>query len=194
MRTPKHNIMVAAGLASVLVLGVCGCSFSSESTSTSSLTTEVTDEEGTTTTTTTESSSTVGTDGVSSSSSTTTQKTVSIEDWEAAWMGTSSTGETVFYAQSPEELSQALLAIYNPDTQELETYVGGFEMVADNALKITDVGNGNAYVFEILSDENGEAELNLGDDHGTATVSSCPMSDLIEALTEADVNGVFISE
>ena len=193
MCTPKHNIVVAAGLASALVLGVCGCSVSSESTSTSTLTTEVTDEEGTTTTTTTESTSTVGTDGASSSSSTTTQKTISIDTWDAAWMGTSSTGDSVFYAQSPEDLSQALLVFYNPDTQELETYVGGYEMVADNALKITDIGNGNAFVFEILSDENGAAELNLGDEHGTATLNSCDMDALIDAISEVDTEGVFIS-
>lgn len=136
MRTSKLNTVVAAGLACALVIGACGCSFSSESTSTSPLTTEVTNEDGTTSKTTTESTATVGTDGASSSTSTTSETIVNVDEWEAAWKGTSSTGETIFYAQSPDDYSQALLAIYNPDTQALETYIGGYEMVADTALSL----------------------------------------------------------
>ena len=45
LRTSKLNTVVAAGLACALVIGACGCSFSSESTSTSTLTTEVTNED-----------------------------------------------------------------------------------------------------------------------------------------------------
>lgn|GEM_PF-4070403 len=187
---------MAAGLACALVIGACGCSFSSESTSTSTLTTEVTNEDGTTGKTTTESTATVGTDGASSSTFTTSETIVNVDEWEAAWKGTSSTGETIFYAQSPDDYSQALLAIYNPDTQALETYIGGYEMVADTALRITDAGNGEAYVIENLSnaDENGAVELNLGDVHGTVTLAPCTITELIDAISEVDVDGVFVSK
>lgn len=196
MSVTKHNLLVTMGLAGALALGVCGCSFSSESTSTSSLTTEVTSEDGTTNKTTTESTTTVGTNGVSSETSTTKETIVSVDTWSAAWKGTSSTGESVFYAQSPDDKSQALLAIYNPNTAELETYIGSFEMVAENALRLTDVGSDNSYIIEILSnaDDEGTVELNLGDEHGTVTMLPCSMDELIDGISEVDTEGVFISK
>ena len=191
MFKPKKSVVVSAGLACMLVLGTLGCSVSSESTTSTEV--SVTDEDGTTTTTKTEASASASSDeGVNADASTTTATTISIADWEAAWAGTSENGYDVYYAQAPEGTNQALIAVYNPETEELLSVVGGYEMVDENALTITDINDeGLSFTFTILDQGDDYAELDLGEEFGTAKLDLCAMDELIDALKAIDDGQLF---
>ena len=192
MRHSKASIIVSAGLAGILAFGICGCSASSSSESSSTISTEVTDEDGNTTTTETTSTTKDG----ETETTTTTNKTLEIGDWEDAWMGETSNGHTVLYAQSPDGGAQGMMVIYNPADETLESFVGentNIENEDGHYVKTTDAGNGSTMTVEILSqDEENNIKLNLGDEYGTVEIKPVSMDELIAELTKIDVNGQVI--
>lgn len=189
----RKNVIVSASLACLLAVGTLGCSMSSESSSKAEV--SVTDEDGTTTTTTSETSTSASTDdGVTTESSTTTSKTIDANDWTDAWMGSSDKGYDVYYAQAPQGTAQAMIVVYNPETQELISVVGSYEVPEQGVVVITDVADENVS-FQLTAEEETEdgAVLDLGDEFGIATLDVCTMDELIDAVQKVDVNGeVFI--
>lgn len=185
----KRHFIVAAGLATILTLGCCSCSASHESTTTVS--TEFTSEDGTTdstTTTTTEKDGEVET-------TTEDETIIDVADWEDAWMGETTRGYQVFFAQSPDGGAQGMLVIYDPETETLEAFVG--ENTTDEEgtyVTTTDAANGSSFTMGIIEqDEEGNLVLDMSDDYGQATLEPCGMDTLLEAVQEIDVNGTVIA-
>ncbi len=186
MRKNAAHAIVCAGLAGIIALGTCGCSTSKETT----VTTEVTDEDGkthTTKTTTTEKDGEV-------ESTTTESTTIDVSDWEDAWYGEATKGHEVYYAESPDGGKKGMLVIYNPETETLESWVGDNTGDADGTyVTTTDAVNGSSFTFGINSlDEDGDLQLDMGDEYGTADLSLVEMDELLDMIAEVDVNGQVI--
>lgn len=191
MRSSKTSLMLTSGLAVALSFSICACSFNSSSTT--SVSTEVTSEDGTTEKNSAEMSTSVGTDGVSASTSSSSSTIIDIADWESGWIGTSTTGETIFYAESPEGGAQGVLVFYNPTTKAIESYVGTNSSADGVYVTTTDAGNGAGYTFKI-GEQNGDGvvELIFDEDHGTATLQQVAMDEFISQLTAVDTEGKVI--
>lgn len=190
----KHTI-VSAGLAGILALGVCGCSCSTETKTT--VETEVTDESGKTTQTSTTTTTTNSNGSATTTTETSTDVTVDINSWTDAWEGTTDKGATVFYAQSPADVSQALIAVYDPAEDALSASLIGKATINEDktAITITDAG-GSDLAFTIIIESQGEndsASLDLGDTYGKVTVNKVDMATLVADLKKADTKGVFLS-
>ena len=186
----SRNVILSTGLACVLALGTLGCSTSTESTTTTEV--SVTDEDGVTTTTTSETTTTSSSDeGDSTETTTTTSKTIDINGWVDAWMGTSSTGFNAYYAQAPEGTNQAMIVVFNPDTEEFLSVIGNYEVLEQGVVKITDVADENIS-FTIIATEQTEdhVTLDLGPDYGTAQLDTCAMDELVDAIKQVDTEGV----
>lgn len=186
---PSKNTVVSAGLVCILALGALGCSASVESSTKIEVST--TDENGTTTTTTTESTSGVSTeDGATSTTTTQTSTVVDLDGWSAAWKGDTNKGFTAYYAQAPEESDQALIAVYDPKTEEITSCIGSYTMLDKNVLVITDAGSGKTFQFTILEETSNGAKLDLGDEFGIADTKPVSFADFAEELRAIDVNHV----
>lgn len=181
----SRNVILSTGLACVLALGAMGCSASVESTSTTEVST--TDEDGTTTTTTTETKTGADTEnGVTNESSTESSVVISLSEWEDGWIGNSDKGYKVFYAQAPSGTKQALLVIQDPNTQELYSFLGNYEVPQQGVVAITDAGAGNKATV-VASDETAEGvTLDLGSDFGKAECKTTPFDEFIAELKKVD--------
>ncbi|MBQ3662977.1 MAG: hypothetical protein II914_02470 [Clostridia bacterium] len=120
------KILVLA-LAAVLLIAMTACKVTNYSTSTSTLTTSVTDAEGNTKTNTVEVSS--GTDGVQVKNETTTEtpdekaENAVPEDWYDTFSGgaegTDADGEDIYFAyDDPNDIKYAMLVTVSPDKTE----------------------------------------------------------------------------
>lgn len=188
MRSSKISLVLSSGLAVALSLSICACSFNSSSTT--SVSTEVTSEDGATEKNSAEVTTSVGTDGVSASTSTSSSTTIDIADWESGWIGTSTTGETVFYAESPEGGAQGVLVFYNPTTKAIESYVGTNSSADGVYVTTTDICNGSGYTFMIGEQNNdGVVELIFDEDHGAATLQQVSIDEFISQLASVDTEG-----
>ncbi len=191
----SKNSIVSAGLASILVLGACGCSFSAETKTT--VETEVTDESGKTTQTT---ETTTTTTNASGAASTTTESqtnvTIDINSWVDGWEGTASKGETVFYAQGPQDTSQALIAIYDPAEEDIVASSIGKATISEDkkTITITDAGSGaESSIIIVGQGEDDSATIDLGETFGQVTVNKVDMSTFIADLKKVDTKGTFVS-
>ena len=185
------NIMVAAGLAGILAVGTCGCSASSESSTT--VTTSGTHEDGTTEETTTTTTTTTDSEGTSTETTTQESVTIDITDWTSGWIGDSDTGYHILYAEDPENGAQALLVIADPESGEYLHFVGK-NTNEDGVVTITDVGNGDYFTYGIgEQNSDGAAELLLGDTYGTAQLTQVDIDTFIDELQNVDTDGVIVS-
>ena len=185
----SRNVILSTGLACVLALGTLGCSVSSESTTTTEV--SVTDEEGVTTTTTSESTTSSSSDGeTTAESSTNTSKTIDMNEWVDAWMGTSDTGYNAYYAQAPDGTNQAMIVVCNAETGDFLSVVGNYEVPQEGVVKITDM-NDESISFTLIATEQTEdyIVLDMGSDFGTAKLDVCAMGDLVDAVKQVDVKG-----
>lgn len=185
----SKRTIVSAGLAGILVIGTCACSSSVETKT--EVSTETTNEDGTTTT---ESTKTTTENG-STTTETSSSVTVDINSWTDAWKGDTENGKTVFYAESPSGTSQALIAIYDPETKELVTHYIGEATKDDNAIIIKNAdGSGDGFAFGIESqNDDGTAVLDLGEKYGKATVKRVDKDAFIADLKAADPSGEFLN-
>lgn len=191
MRFSKSHAVVAAGLTAVLSLGITGCSFSSSHESTSTLSTSVTDENGvteTTETTTTDNNGEVET-------TTSTDTTIDISSWEAAWIGTTDAGQTMFFAQSPDA-SQGVFAIYDPSTDETMGVVGDRDDTdEDDEVSYTDATSGKSVDIVIREqNDDGTAVINVGEEYGDTTLDPVSIDDFLDQLSAVDVNGEVLTK
>lgn len=169
---------LVAGLACTVMLGAC--SMSSETTTEISTTTD-----GKTTTTTT---TTTSENGGASETTTDTSITIDLNDWTDAWMGSSDAGYDVFYAQAPEGTPQALLVIYDPNSETIESWLGDYEVPEQGYVVITDAGNGSSFGLTAVEEDAEHAILDLGEEYGMADLDVCEFPDFIQAIRQIDVN------
>lgn len=186
MYTSK-NLAITVGLAAIIAL--CGCSATHESSTT--VTTSVTSEDGTTETSTTEVSTSVGTDGISADASTTTDTIINVDSWEWGWIGTSSTGYPVFYAEAPTG-DQAVLVIEEGEG-DLLAFVGELTMDEDEISTVTDSANGMGFNFLLVGQDGETVTLDLGEDYGIVDLTPYEMPDFLAELAEIDINGQVIA-
>lgn len=101
----------------------------------------------------------------------------------------------MYYAESPDGGKKGMLVIYNPETETLESWVGDNTGDADGAyVTTTDAVNGSSFTFGINSlDEDGDLQLDMGDEYGTADLSLVEMDELLDMIAEVDVNGQVIA-
>ena len=187
MRSHRHSIILAAGLAGALALGGVGCSFSSSHESTSSVSTSVTDENGVTET---HESTTTETDGVTETTES-DSLTIDIEDWTDAWIGEAEGGQTIFYAESPDGGKQGLFAVYDPSDSSVEGVVGDNHTDEEgDAVQTVDVYSGDSVTMVIRDrGDDGSITINVGDPYGDARLDPVSMDEFIERLSAVDVNG-----
>lgn len=183
----SKRLIITAGFAAILAL--CGCSVSHESSTT--VTTSVTDESGTTQTTTTEVNTSVGTDGVSADASTTSDTIINVDDWEWGWIGTSSTGYPVFYAEAPTG-DQAILVIEEGEG-DLLAFVGDLTMDEDEISTVTDIANGMRFNFYLVGQDGETVTLDLGDEYGMVDLIPYEMADFLAELAAIDINSQVIA-
>ncbi|MDO4797970.1 MAG: hypothetical protein Q4A01_08120 [Coriobacteriales bacterium] len=191
----KHSgrVIVSAGLAGILAIGTCACSSSVETKT--EVSTETTNEDGTTTKN-TESTKTTTENGTTTTESQSSSSTVvDINSWTDAWKGETENGKTVFYAESPSGVSQALIAIYDPQTKALVSHSIGEATIDDGTITIIDAGGtGSGFVFGIESqNDDGTAVLDLGEEYGKATLKRVDMQTFLADIKEADTTGEFLA-
>lgn len=184
----EKNRIVAAGLASILALGSFACT--ATSTSTTEVSTSTTDADGNTTTTTTktENGETTTETKTEAATSATTDNVIDVSAWKNAWMGKSSTGYDVYYAESNEGESDSMLVVRNADKNEAESFIGKATSKEQNVITI-DAPNAT-FTFGIEGATEGEESvtLNLGEQYGTAELKRCTIDDLLSAIRAFDTN------
>jgi hypothetical protein len=180
----EKNRIVAAGLASILALGSFACS--ATSTSTTEVSTSTTDADGNTTTTTTKTEN--GETTTETKTEAATDNVIDVSTWKNAWMGKSSTGYDVYYAESNEGESDSMLVVRNADKNEAESFIGKATSKEQNVITI-DAPNAT-FTFGIEGATEGEESvtLNLGEQYGTAELKRCTIDDLLSAIRAFDTN------
>lgn len=173
MKNRKIFKGIALLLAAVMVFALTGCETSSTHTSSTTVTTSVTDENGNTTTNTM--TSVTDADGNTTTTNTTTESggSLSGEDAEASesdWdelagrmyslydigaEGTNEAGDTFYYAFSEDEGDMAALIIVSADGMNYWGREGAVEPMEDNVVLRSDsMGDETPYVFSEV-DEDG---------------------------------------
>ena len=173
MKNRKIFKGIALLLAAVMVFALTGCETSSTHTSSTTVTTRVTDENGNTTTNTM--TSVTDADGNTTTTNTTTESggSLSGEDAEASesdWdelagrmyslydigaEGTNEAGDTFYYAFSEDEGDMAALIIVSADGMNYWGREGAVEPMEDNVVLRSDsMGDETPYVFSEV-DEDG---------------------------------------
>lgn len=187
----NKRLIVSTGLAGILALGVCGCSFSSSSKT--EVSTSSTDEGGTTTTTTTttETSTEDGTSTTTETTTTSDSDRMDMSEWTNYWMGTSTAGYDVYYSESPSG-EEAFLVLRNAEKNDLLSYIGSVESPEENVYTIKGAEHMFTFVVEDVDKNADNLTFNLGDDCGTVEVKRCTVDEFVDAIHEFDTNGDLI--
>lgn len=191
----KMNYVIAAGLASALMLGGCSASVETKT----EISTTTTDENGSTTTETTTTTTTTGTDGSSTTTETTTTTeeapVIEVGSWTKGWMGSTDKGYTVYYSESEDGGAQGMVVLYNESTKEIESFIGTNEAVedADGVLTVTTTDAGPAHhsmTFTLANhtDDN-NIDVDLGSDYGKGTLEYVGMEAVADAIKAVDTEG-----
>jgi hypothetical protein len=184
----EKNRIVAAGLASILALGSFACT--ATSTSTTEVSTSTTDADGNTTTTTTktENGETTTETKTEAATSATTDDVIDVSTWKNAWMGKSSTGYDVYYAESNEGESDSMLVVRNADKNEAESFIGKATSKEQNVITIDTPTHTFTFGIEGATEGEESVTLDLGEQYGTAELKRCSIDDILSAIRAFDTN------
>ena len=181
MKLSSARLVVTAGLAAALALG--GCSVSSKTETTTSVsdgetttTTTTTTEDGSTTTETTETATSGTESGDSSATSEASTMASDAENgtWKDVYKGKNADFE-LYYAESPDG-KEALLLAYAPSTKNYVFYSGKTSNDSNGAVTLTDDESGAKVVLQITA---------VSDDENTLTVATSEFGEC--NLTKATV-------
>ena len=86
-----------------------------------------------------------------------TDNVIDVSTWKNAWMGKSSTGYDVYYAESNEGESDSMLVVRNADKNEAESFIGKATSKEQNVITI-DAPNAT-FTFGIEGATEGEESV-----------------------------------
>ncbi len=80
--------------------------------------------------------------------------------------------------------ANAILAFADLSTGQAATFVGTATVGDSTSLTVTDETTGGSISFTVKSNGDGTITFDMGSSYGTATLSKCASSDIVNALTQ----------
>jgi hypothetical protein len=104
----------------------------------------------------------------------------------AGWYtGTSTSGETIFFAENGEE---AVLAVGDTVYDGAEAVSEEKTAAGETVITVTDAESGEAFTWNLTYDVDGDYyQFDLGTDHGTADLIWCEKNEMFESLKRIEL-------